>query len=306
VRLVLTLLGEGGAEVVEAQLAFHLHAAVDVVLVPDGAAEDEVGKVLAAYERRGTIRRAPVDGDEADRYTRLARLAATEHGADWVINARPGEFWWPRGGSLKDVLSRIPERYTIVNGLRRPFAWQPEDGESFAERMTMRGALENSGPSERTPPLAELLRPVHRADPQAAVAEGGRVTLGRSVPLRAWYPIEVLSFPSALEAEEVSAGALVEDVRLRDALQAMRTTDGEADQGGERYTLAEAGAGLLTFAVPDIVEEAAYAVECAAVGEVDLPALEREIAELEERVAWLEQRFWLRVHRTASRLLRRR
>lgn len=294
-RLVLTLLGEGGAEVVEAQLAFHLHAAVDVVLVPDGAGEDEVGKVLAAYERRGTIRRAPVDGDEADRFTRLARLAATEHGADWVINARAGEFWWPRGGSLKDVLSRIPERYTIVNGLRRPFAWRPEDGESFAERMTIRSALESSGPSE-------LLRPVHRADPQVAIAENGRVTLGRSVPVRAWYPIEVLSF---LETDEGPPSSLVEDVRLRDALRALRTSESAAAPG-ERYALPEEAARRLTFPVPDIVEDAAYAVECAAVGEVDLPALEREIAELEERVAWLEQRFWPRVLRTASRLLRRR
>jgi hypothetical protein len=301
VRLVLTLLGEGGAEVVDAQLAFHLHAAVDVVLVPGGAGEDEVGKVLAAYERRGTIRRAPVDGDEADRYTRLARLAATEHGADWVINARAGEFWWPRGGSLKDVLSRIPQRYTIVHGLRRAFARQPEDGRPFAERMTLRGSLESTGSPDGSG-LSELLRPVHRADPQVAIAENGRVTLGRSVPVRAWYPIEVLGF---LETDEAPPSSLVEDVRLRDALRALRTSESAAAPG-ERYALAQEGARRLTFPVPDIVEDAAYAVECAAVGEVDLPALEREIAELEERVAWLEQRFSLRVRRTASRLLRRR
>ena len=300
-RLVLTLLGEGGAEVVEAQLAFHLHAAVDVVLVPDGAGEDEIGEVLAAYERRGTIRRAPVDGDEADRYTRLARLAATEHGADWVISARAGEFWWPRGGSLKDVLSRIPERYTIVNGLRRPFAWQPEDGESFAERMTVRGSLESSASPDGTGP-SELLRPVHRADPQVAIARNGRVTLGRSVPVRAWYPIEVLSF---LETDEAPPSSLVEDVRLRDALRALRTSESAAAPG-ERYALPEEAARRLTIPVPDIVEDAAYAVECAAVGVVVLPGLERDIARLEDRVAWLEQRFWPRVQRTAARLLRRR
>jgi len=40
--------------------------------------------------------------------------------------------------------------------------------------------------------------------------------------------------------------------------------------------------------------DAAYAVECAAVVRVDLPRLEQYVSELEQRVGWLEQRFWPR------------
>jgi hypothetical protein len=103
------------------------------------------------------------------------------------------------------------------------------------------------------------------------------------VPLRAWYPIEVLHFPR--EVEQLGDSELVEDTRLRDAVRSL-----------------QAGETPLRFRVPDIVEDARYAVECAAVGEVDLPRLEQYVTELEQRVEWLEQRFWPRVLRRVARI----
>ena len=41
----------------------------------------------------------------------MARLAATEFGADWLINSDADEFWWPRGASLRDVLGAVSPRY---------------------------------------------------------------------------------------------------------------------------------------------------------------------------------------------------
>jgi hypothetical protein len=134
--------------------------------------------------------------------------------------------------------------------------------------LDLRYAVEDLRAAGRT-----LLRPARRLDRHAA-----------EVPLRAWYPLELFR----LHDDEPLAGAgHLRDTRLRDALSSLR----------ER--------GELAFRPPDIVEDAAYAVECAAVGEVDLPRLEAYISELEGRVAFLEQRLWPRVMRALAAATRR-
>jgi hypothetical protein len=283
-KLVMTLVVRDESDVVETQIAYHLNAGVDFVIAAVGESSRETAALLAPYERDGSVRllTEPGEGGAADSRTRMARLAATEFEADWVINAEPAEFWWPRGESLEDVLAPIPPRYTIVQGLRRPFVAQPGGDEVFSERMTLRRPV-STGPE--APALA--LRPVHRADPNVVVNSDGSVTVGRQVPLRAWYPLEVLEFANRGRESGEPSDSLVQDTRLRDALRSLR------DAGG------------ISFRTPDVVDDAAYAVECAAVGEVDLPRLEQYVSELEQRVGWLEQRFWPRVLRAAARLVGR-
>jgi hypothetical protein len=262
-RLVLTTVFDGDEPAAaEANVLFHLAAGVDLVLA--AVRDDGVAAVLRSLGDRVRVEQG--GGDDGELRTRLARQAATEHGADWVISADSAEFWWPRGENLKEVLAPIPERYTIVQGLRR----------DFAAGQTIR----QSGPEDGN---GAVLRPVFRADPGVVVDASGAVALRRSVPLRAWYPIEVMFSGSQMQTSGDSV--LVEDTRLQDALRSIR--DGQKS---------------LTFRVPDIVEDARYAVECAAVGEVDLPRLEQYVTELEQRVEWLEQRFWPRVLRRVARI----
>lgn len=292
-KLVQTLVVRDDADPADAQIAFQLNAGVDFVIaiVPE---ENVAGAaILERYERHGYLRLLRGEAD-ADTRTHVARLAATEHGADWVINSDANEFWWPRGENLKDVLAPIPPRYTIVQALRRELVSQPGADGSFGDGFTARRAVEAGS---RRPP-ASWLRPIHRADPAVVVGADGSVQVSRPVPLRSWYPVEVFEIAGENVQEK---GVLVEDRRLRDALHALReqATDGN-------YALPSASTGAMAFRTPDIVDDAAYAVECAAVGEVDLPRLEEYVTELEQRVGWLEQRFWPRLLRSVSRRVNHR
>ncbi len=287
------------AKYLEAQLAFHLNAGVDLVIATANGAGEGVSEILEEYVRQGHLVRAPdgLDPSSPEQRALTARIAATEHAADWLITATSTEFWWPRGAGLKDVLVAVPPRYGIVQALVRQFRPHPGGTDLFAERMTVRDSLASASPGQE--PLLHLLRSIQRLSPGIG-AHGGQ-------PLRAWYPIEILRFPRDHTTDSVpeeavarglADGSLVVDERLRDALSTLRD--------GSGYRLPSDGASLLTFAIPTVVDDANYAVECAAVGEVDLDRLDRHIRDLEQRIAWLEQRFWPRVFRTAARLARGR
>src|SRR6266852_2416252 len=61
-----------------------------------------------------------------------------EVAADWLIESEPSEFWWPRGGSLKDVLGSIPARYGSVQAVVRHFVPVPDGDGPLTERMIYR------------------------------------------------------------------------------------------------------------------------------------------------------------------------
>jgi len=316
VKLVLNLVVRDAADIVDAQLAYHLNAGVDFVIASDHESQDGTTEILESYARDGYLLRVPVQGEvrESAWRTHMARLAVAEHGADWVISSDADEFWWPRGESLKDVLAVIPERYAVVQALVRVFAARPDDGGFFADCRTARTSLLVSHGEVREP-LARALRPVYRAEPEMVIEPGDPTHGGRRVPLRAWYPIEVFHFPArTTDVADVvddarldgliADGSLVVDTRLQDALRSLRDAAGEGSI--RRFELPADGASRLSFPVPSIVEDASYAVECAAVGEVDLVRLDQHIRELEQRISLLEARFWPRVVRRLERLGRRR
>jgi Glycosyl transferase family 2 len=329
-KLVMTLLARDEADVLDAQLKFHLSAGVDFVIATDNLSQDGTTEILESYAREGHLHLIRENSGylrQADWTTRMGRLAATDFGANWVIHSDADEFWWPRGESLKDVLESIPARYGIVRALLRHFVPRPDGERPFAERMTVRMSAQAPINDPRS-----LFRPnlkvVHRADPNVAVSIGTQRLIDSPLaPLRGWYPIEFFHFPvrsleqckrkyehqqiapgetpspyydrvrtfleqgridefyaslvvdgDALE-RGLEDGSLVIDTRLRDALRAL-------DEGRQ-----------LSFPRPTVVDEAAYAVDVAALGEADVVRLQRRLDTLEQRLLKLERRPLVRVDR---------
>lgn len=329
-KLVQTLLVRDEADVVDAQIAFHLNAGVDFVIATDNRSEDGTTGVLERYAREGHLHLIREPGDDlrqSEWVTRMARLAATDFGADWVLNTDADEFWWPQGSSLKDVLEAIPERYGVVRGAWRNFVPRPADGELFAERMTVRLAV----PAFHHHPLSTHSKSAHRAVADVRIGRGNHEAFGRGLgPLRGWYPFEILHFPVrslehcvrkyvtqfvALERnaekgipnhmadayraygegrlEEFYAPLVVDDDALRRGL-----ADGTlAVDTRLRDALREMASGLsLTpgattdFGRPGVAEAALYAGESSALLESDLAlALGTRIDDLDERVGALER-----------------
>lgn len=264
-------------EHLERFLAFHRSARVAAVLVADANAAPAALHTLEPYVQAGFVHR--LGGASA---TELARAAVSEHGADWVVPSTTEELWWPRAESIEDVLAVVPHRYGVVQALVRRFV-------GTGKPPTVRTSLLGPGGSGGALPRTQL-RPIYRAGADMTIDDEDWTLRGSRVPLRAWYPVEVLDFSSTgtpvdadIEAG-LADGSLVQDLRVRDALL---------------------GEVAISFPVPSLVDDASYAVECAAVGEVDLVRLDRHIRDLELRIGALEARFWPRMRRAARRLARR-
>ncbi|HXF98347.1 MAG TPA: glycosyltransferase family 2 protein [Gaiellaceae bacterium] len=193
-RLVMTLLARDEADVVDAQLAYHLAAGVDFVVATDNRSRDGTTEVLERYAQEGRLHLIREEGDDlrqSEWVTRMARLAATDFGADWVLNADADEFWWPQAASLKEILEAVPARFGVVRGAWRNFVPRPGGG-FFAERMTVRFCR----PTFEDHPLGTHFKSVHRAAPDVRVGRGNHEAFAPGLhPLRGWYPIEILHFP---------------------------------------------------------------------------------------------------------------
>lgn len=192
----MTLLVRDEEDVIEANLAHHHDHGVDFVIATDNGSVDGTVAILEAEERAGRLRliHEPEDTYAQHRWvTRMARLAATEHGADWVINNDADEFWWPLEGDLRSVLQSVPPGVDAVLVPRYNFV-VPADAadEPFPQAMTVRYAVPFD-PIKQGPIQPKM---AHRAHPGASVLQGNHDVQwpGRGA-VTDKVAIEILHFP---------------------------------------------------------------------------------------------------------------
>jgi hypothetical protein len=327
VRVVLTLLVRDEADIVDAHLAFHFAAGVDFVVATDHRSGDGTSDILERYAHEGLLRVIREESEvarQSEWQTHMARLAATEHGADWVIASDADEFWWPRAGSIPEALESVPAEYGIVRALTRNFVPPYDDHGWFGDRMTLR--LATPAPiNDPGTPYRPVVKVAHRGHPQVIVAGGGHQVFGLPWPLFTdWHPLEVLHFP--LRSREQYARKYEKTwtgwpENLRGDLARAREV---AEQGRPKAMWARVGLGnaeirqglaagslvrdtrlrdalgpLLrerspelerrTLPTPAPDEQARHAVEAAVFDEAEVVRAQRWVDELSERVARLEK-----------------
>ena len=166
-KLVMAIRARNEEDVLEHNLRYHRALGVDHFILTDNASTDRTPEIVRRYAAAGLltpIHEPPTDNFRLDGgkwVTRMARLSATELGADWVVHADADEFWWPATGSLKQALEGIPDVYGVVVAPWSEFVARPDGPGPFWERMTIRRADVDLMP-----------KVAHRGDPDAVLDSG--------------------------------------------------------------------------------------------------------------------------------------
>jgi hypothetical protein len=235
-KVVMTLVARDEADIVDTQIRYHLESGVDFMLATDHRSADGTTDILREHERAGHLRLIRRDEEgfaQSTWVTEMARMAAVECRADWVINSDADEFWWPHHGTLREVLSAVPREFGAVRGMWRNFVLRPEGAEPFYERMTIRRR-----PSpDLADPYAVHVKVAHRADPEVVVVQGNHDARGECLRLlREWFPFEIMHFPIRSRAQldrKYSSGVYLRGRKGRvpqhtEAMEARIRRDGDA------------------------------------------------------------------------------
>lgn len=193
----MTLLVRDEEDILAANLDFHLAQGVDQFIITDNLSVDGTRDIIESYVRDKLAVCLHEPGDDYSQFrwvTRMARMAAIDFDADWVINSDADEFWAsdPPGANLKSYLADLAP---AVQSLAVPrFNFIPvgaDDQGFFAERMTLLERESFTLEGNRLPPKV-----CHRAFPDIEVEQGNHRVRLAGVPLNSEpCALRILHYP---------------------------------------------------------------------------------------------------------------
>ena len=325
----MTLCVKDEVDVLDAQLAFHLNAGVDFVIVTDTGSTDGTLEVIEPYRRAGLLG-LNSGGDrafrQADARTTMARLAAPSTRPTGSSPATRTSSGFRAGRAAHRARGRTATLRRRRRS-RRTFVARPDDGRPFHERMTFRLATPHAV-NDPTSKFRPNVKVVHRGHPQVRVTAGNHDVADHPLPpLRGWYPIEVLHFPVRSASQltvkwkrardhvgSEQVGYIRRSVAAGDERRAydeLVVADDELARGsaagvlvedtrirdalrslapdGAGYPVPERPQGTITFGVPSVVDDALYAADIAALGEAEVVRVQRRLDTLERRLGTIER-----------------
>lgn len=113
-RVVLVMQARDEADVIGRVLRWHLATGVDHAVVMDHESKDATPDILSDLARDGRVTHIRRSGlfAQAEMMTKLVRIAADQHGAEWVVPCDADEFWTGSGTNLKEIFASAP--YNII------------------------------------------------------------------------------------------------------------------------------------------------------------------------------------------------
>ncbi len=192
-KLVMTLLVRDEQDIIAENIEFHASQGVDFFIVTDNRSVDDTPKILEGYEKAGKLHYIWEGEDNYNQHewvTRMARLAYSDYGADWVINNDADEFWWPVQGTLKTTFLGIPSQYNAILVGRHNFVPLSDMRPPFYNQMVYREATSLNSLGAPLPPKI-----AHRGHPAVIVAQGNHEIRGIGELNIIANQVEIFHFP---------------------------------------------------------------------------------------------------------------
>lgn len=192
-KLIMTLLVRDEQDIIRENIEFHLAQGVDFFIATDNRSVDDTASILKEYEAKGLLHYIYESSDDYNQHawvTRMARMASTRFGADWVINNDADEFWWPLTGSLKETFEGLCPRVNLQKAERYNFVVVEDSGEPFWSRMVYREKISLNPLGNPLPPKV-----AHRGKENIKVRQGNHSVEGFENPEIMDDLIEILHFP---------------------------------------------------------------------------------------------------------------